>query len=211
VPEPNTGFVAVAGGEGHSLGLKSDGSIVAWGQNVFGQCDVSAPNTGFVAIAAGEWHSAGLRSDGTIAAWGRNDEGQCDVSAPNQDFLALAAGGKYCLSVKSSTATAAGKTLHDFVPGASALTILSLVPNPFNPSTQILFETRTSGRVTMEIYNVDGSRVVTVPVGHVGPGTHWTQWDGRDASGEDVASGVYFVRLRGGRGESQTVKAVVIR
>ena len=35
------------------LGLKADGSIVAWGYNDYGQCNVPSPNTGFVAIAAG--------------------------------------------------------------------------------------------------------------------------------------------------------------
>ena len=57
-------FVAVAAGARHSLGLKADGSIVAWGWNNYGQCDVPAPNTDFVAVAAGVWHSLGLKSDG---------------------------------------------------------------------------------------------------------------------------------------------------
>lgn len=48
VPEPNEGFIAVAGGNYHSLGLKDDGSIVAWGGNDDGQCDVPEPNDEFV-------------------------------------------------------------------------------------------------------------------------------------------------------------------
>ena len=47
------GFVAVAAGNLHSLGLKADGSVVAWGYNFAGPCNVPAPNTGFVAVAAG--------------------------------------------------------------------------------------------------------------------------------------------------------------
>jgi hypothetical protein len=54
--------VAVAGGEYHSLGLKADGSIVAWGYNVDGQCNVPGPNTGFVAVAGGYLHSLGLKA-----------------------------------------------------------------------------------------------------------------------------------------------------
>ena len=46
----------------HSLGLKSDGSIVAWGDNCNGECNVPVPNTGFDAIAAGTYHSLGLKS-----------------------------------------------------------------------------------------------------------------------------------------------------
>jgi len=61
VPEPNSGYIAVEAGYNHSLGLKADGSIVAWGDNFFGQCTLPSPNSGFVAIAAGYEHSLYLR------------------------------------------------------------------------------------------------------------------------------------------------------
>jgi hypothetical protein len=38
------------------------GSIVAWGNNEVGQCNVPAPNSGFVAVAGGTWHSLGLKA-----------------------------------------------------------------------------------------------------------------------------------------------------
>ena len=50
----------MAAGGSHSLGLKADGSIVAWGWNGYGQCNVPAPNADFVAVAAGWLHSLGL-------------------------------------------------------------------------------------------------------------------------------------------------------
>jgi hypothetical protein len=56
-----TDFTAIAGGGKHSLGLRSNGSIVAWGLNSVGQCDVPTSNEGFVAVAAGEFHSLALR------------------------------------------------------------------------------------------------------------------------------------------------------
>jgi hypothetical protein len=61
VPAPNTGFVAVAAGEVHSLGLKADGSIVGWGYNGNGWTNVPAPNAGFVAVAAVVHHSLAIR------------------------------------------------------------------------------------------------------------------------------------------------------
>jgi hypothetical protein len=62
VPDSDlTDLVAVAGGTYHSLGLKADGSIVAWGYNDYGQTNVPAPNTGFVAVAGGAYHSLGLK------------------------------------------------------------------------------------------------------------------------------------------------------
>jgi hypothetical protein len=67
VPDPNTGFVAISAGTGQSLGLKADGSIVAWGDNRFGQCNVPAPNTGFVAVSAGWDYNLGIKADGSVA------------------------------------------------------------------------------------------------------------------------------------------------
>ena len=101
VVEPSAldGLVGVAGGGHHSLGLKSDGTIVAWGNNAHGQCDVPAPNGDFVRVAGGGSHSLGLKSDGTIVAWGRNDEGQCDVPASGADFVAVAGRGQHSLGL----------------------------------------------------------------------------------------------------------------
>jgi hypothetical protein len=96
----SSGFVKVAGGMAHSVGLRRDGSVVCWGDNEQGQCGVPAPNAGFAAIAAGADHSLGLKQDGSIVAWGRNVLGQCDVPAPNTGFVAVAGGGEHSLGVK---------------------------------------------------------------------------------------------------------------
>jgi len=87
VPWPNADFVAVAAGWNHTLGLWSDGAVVAWGWNYDGQCTVPSPNANFVAVAGGFAHSLGLKSDGTIVAWGWNDYGQCAVPSPNANFV----------------------------------------------------------------------------------------------------------------------------
>ena len=74
-------MVAIAGGGDHSLALKSDGTVWAWGWNGYGQLgDGSTTNrltpvpvsglTGVVAIAGGDYHSLALKSDGTVWAWG---------------------------------------------------------------------------------------------------------------------------------------------
>jgi hypothetical protein len=65
VPSPNTGFIDITGGADHSLGLKSDGSIVSWGDDYYGQCSVPSPNCGFTALAAGGHQSIGLRGSDT--------------------------------------------------------------------------------------------------------------------------------------------------
>jgi hypothetical protein len=53
------GFVALAGGGQHSLGLKADGSIVAWGDNTYGQCNVPIPNAGFRGRCGGQRPQSG--------------------------------------------------------------------------------------------------------------------------------------------------------
>ena len=96
-----------AGGGWHSLGLKSDGTVAAWGQNTYGQANVPAPNADFAAVAGGSEHSLGLKSDGTIVAWGHNDHGETNVPAPNANFTAVAAGFDHSLGLKSDGTIAA--------------------------------------------------------------------------------------------------------
>ena len=96
----SSGFISIAGGKHHSLGLKTNGSIVAWGRNDYGQCNVPLPNTGFVAVVGGGFHSLGLKQDGSIVAWGYNGEGQCNVPSSNTDFVSVAAGYYHSLGLK---------------------------------------------------------------------------------------------------------------
>ncbi|MCM8828510.1 MAG: hypothetical protein NC902_04400, partial [Candidatus Omnitrophica bacterium] len=73
------GIKAIAAGWAHTVALKGDGTVVAWGDNWDGQCYVPAGLTNVVAIAAGGAHTVALKGDGTVVAWGDNWYGQCDV------------------------------------------------------------------------------------------------------------------------------------
>lgn len=103
-PFPNAGFVAVAAGAEHSLGLRLEGSVAAWGSNTLGQSDVPLPNTSFVAVAAGYAHSLGLKRDGSIVGWGRCWDGQCDVPTANTGFVSVAGGFWNSVGLKSDGA-----------------------------------------------------------------------------------------------------------
>ncbi len=70
--------IAISGGMGHSLAVRSDGTVVTWGPN--GQPSSLTPVpvtllTNVIAVSAGAAHSLALKSDGTVWAWGNNSAG----------------------------------------------------------------------------------------------------------------------------------------
>ena len=87
-------FVAIAAGEDHSLALRSDDSIVGWGDDSYGQATPPGGND-FVAIAACGDRSLALRADGSIVGWGR-----AGVPPAGNSFVAIAAGGYRSMAIK---------------------------------------------------------------------------------------------------------------
>jgi hypothetical protein len=85
-------YVAISASCRHGLALRSDGSVVGWGMNGDGECDVPDPNTDFVAVAAGAYCSLGLKSDGSVVSWGWDGGYPDDIPEPNSGFVAIAAG-----------------------------------------------------------------------------------------------------------------------
>ena len=96
-------------------------------------------------------------------------------------------------------------------PSTPAVTFLAQnAPNPFNPATTIRFGLARQGRATLSIYDVSGRLVRTLVDGPRSAAVYRETWDGRDARGNAVASGVYFYRLRAGT-FSETKKMVLTR
>lgn len=74
---PADNYIAVSAGWQHSMALKDDSAVIAWGYNQdFGQCN-TPPRVKFKAIEGGEFFSLGIKTDGSLIAWGRNQWGQC--------------------------------------------------------------------------------------------------------------------------------------
>jgi uncharacterized repeat protein (TIGR01451 family) len=68
-------------------------------------------------------------------------------------------------------------------------------PNPFNPETQIAFQLKQNGVVSLNIYNVSGRLVRSLAFQSYEVGRHVVLWDGKDDNGQVVASGVYVCRI----------------
>ena len=81
------------------MGLKSDGTVVAAGDNYNGESEVSEW-TDIVAISAGFEHTVGLKADGTVVAVGSNMYGECAVTEWS-DIVAICAGSGHTLGLKS--------------------------------------------------------------------------------------------------------------
>ena len=92
--------------------------------------------------------------------------------------------------------------------------LLANYPNPFNPETWIPYQLAEPAEVSVSIYSVDGKLVRTLELGQVPAGTYQSRsraayWDGRNAQGESVASGVYFYTLQAG--DFSATRKMVIR
>jgi hypothetical protein len=126
---------AAAGGAYHSLALKGDGTVVAWGAGTnntgnipqYGQAVVPAGLNNVVAVAAGAYHSLALSAEGTVAAWGAGlsntgsppDYGQSLVPANLSNVVAIAAGRYHSLALRADgtvSAWGAGQTYSGSVP-----------------------------------------------------------------------------------------------
>ena len=89
----------VSAGGAHTVGLKSNGTVLAVGDNDDGACDVS-DWTDVVAVSAGSEHTVGLKSDGTVVTGGSNWCDRCEVSDWT-DIVAVSAGSWHTAGLKS--------------------------------------------------------------------------------------------------------------
>lgn len=87
---------------------------------------------------------------------------------------------------------------------------LSAYPNPFNPSTQVHFTIKETGRVAVRVYNLGGQLIRELVNEPRAVGEHIVLWDGNDARGAGAASGVYFIRLEA-RHEVKLSKIMLVR
>lgn len=103
-------------------------------------------------------------------------------------------------------------TLEESAALPQAFTLQQNYPNPFNPSTTITFTLPQDfrGAVTLRVYNMLGELVRELVQRDLSAGTYREVWDGLDANGRRLASGVYLYQLRAGS-FAATKKLVLMR
>ncbi len=152
-----------------------------------------------------EWHD----SD-TIKVWGRIKQKGC---WGHYEWVDYTIRGEYKFTagqrpIQGAPAfTSEQDTLSEYWQDVSQVPIETDVftnyPNPFNPETWIPYQLATPAEVTVDIYSMEGHLVRTLSLGHQPAGGYQSKsraayWDGRNAQGEPVASGVYFYTLTAG-------------
>lgn len=93
----------------------------------------------------------------------------------------------------------------------TALAINAVAPNPFNPRTTVFFDLPQAAEVTLAIHDLRGRLVATLWQGALAGGHHRIDWDGLDAQGHAMPSGIYLARLTTAGGEGRTVKMTLAR
>ncbi|UCH11149.1 MAG: T9SS type A sorting domain-containing protein, partial [Fidelibacterota bacterium] len=83
-------------------------------------------------------------------------------------------------------------------------------PNPFNPSTTIRFDVPEASDVKLVVYNILGREVIRLREGYLDAGYHQVVWNGRTATGREVPTGVYVLRLTS-KTYTQNIKMVLMK
>ncbi len=189
-PTPNRisdfdGVASVAAGSYHSLAVKRDGTVWAWGDNDYRQLgsgssstDYNVPVqasslTGIISISAGGYHSLALKNDGTLLVFGYNSYGQLGNGTNSVSFVPEQLTGT-CLVLLTG--------INEITEGAT----VTVYPNPFTTST-ILHTDKILSAATLTVYNSIGQEVKQI-----------INISGQTVtiSRDNLPSGLYFLRLR---------------
>jgi hypothetical protein len=133
IPPDLTNVTAIAAGWKHGLALRTDRTVVAWGNNIYyngfgGQTNVPIGLNGVKAVAAGWYHSLALRSNGTVVAWGANNLGQCNVPAGLTNVIAIAGAPNRSIALRAD-GTLVGWSSNYWAASPTVYTNYPLVPD----------------------------------------------------------------------------------
>ena len=184
----------VGGGANRKADVNGDGKVDV--DDILAVIEAVDAAAGAPAIAQEDIEPGSLRA-ADVRRWIR------DAKAANADPVGIAALERLLAALTRAEAPPPKETV-----------LLANYPNPFNPETWIPYQLSDPAEVTVSIYALDGKLVRTLELGQVPAGIYQSRsraayWDGRNAQGEPVASGVYFYTLRAG--DFSATRKMVIR
>ncbi len=100
-------------------------------------------------------------------------------------------------------------TIREIIPADYALG--QNFPNPFNPETTIPITVPKRSEVALTVYDILGKQVKLLYKGIKEPGRHFIRWDGNNAAGDPVTSGIYFYQLQVDNGRIFSGKMVLLK
>ncbi|MBL7052722.1 MAG: PKD domain-containing protein, partial [Candidatus Marinimicrobia bacterium] len=152
-----------------------------------------------------------------VAAW-KSENGDAGYHDGEKISVKVFSGGN---EIEIATAESAyfGEGFFSVVELTSAIIVSDFAlhgnyPNPFNPSTKIVFDVSATADIDLTIYNIIGQEVRSLQNGQLDHGSYQITWDGLDNSGNMVSSGVYFYRMTWTTEEisgQETQKMVLLR
>jgi hypothetical protein len=206
----------------NAIDMKGYGFIVSFDPDRFEYVGVKessesiiSPN-GTDALLVAKNHEPGRVAVGAVQVDGSSASGEgdlVDLTFRSLDPTALAdfrLTEAVVVNLAGQASSVASSVLDNVGVGPSEYGLLQNIPNPFNPETTIAYQVRESGKVQLVIYTSIGQEVRTL-VDEVKEGGQYTvRWDGRDPFGRQVASGVYFYRMRAD-GFSDTKRMMLLK
>lgn len=159
-----------------------------------------------VILGADDW----AVGPGPLFRWTlRGDQaGVADLTAVTVRLLPPGGGEYATATLPATTVTVSGSSPAGLEPGG--LPTLAVYPNPFNPRTSIALAGTGSGEGCLEVFDARGRRLARLWQGELEAAGVAT-WDGRDAAGHPLPSGVYTFLLTGPQGRSRTVRGTLLR
>jgi hypothetical protein len=100
--------VQIAAGSYHSLALQSDGTVVGWGYDAYGQRTIPVGLSNVVQVDAGDSHNLALKSDGTVVGWGWNSVGQTTIPVGLSNVFQVSSGGYHNLALSTLSSQTIG-------------------------------------------------------------------------------------------------------
>ncbi len=166
--------------------------------------------------ASGKMGVAGVRLQENGGVSGEGCVAVVRLHVDSEDALALTefgramgmdGNGEVFTFIPESIQTDAGRPATD---GPGVFCLYPNVPNPFNAVTTLQYHIPEPSHVLINVYDIMGNEVVVLTDGPQEPGRHHVSWDGTDASGMAVSSGIYYFRIRAG-GFTDVKKGILLK